>query len=200
MSSEGGNGVPPDAGEAQLDDLAEVTDQVVEPTTPRRRRRRVGPRARVVVPGEPVRARIAGLRHALGTDQPLFGGPRRTALRMFVEASDATAGVIAEYQRPRFRRDCQPGGCNEERPCPWVSCKYHLYLDPNPATGALKLNFPDLEPADLRESCALDVAEEGGITLEETGELMNITRERVRQIEERTLRRMRVRTEDPDIE
>jgi DNA-directed RNA polymerase sigma subunit (sigma70/sigma32) len=34
------------------------------------------------------------------------------------------------------------------------------------------------------DSCALDVAERGGATLERVGELMNMTRERVRQIQD----------------
>src|SRR5688572_696068 len=43
--------------------------------------------------------------------------------------------------RPATRGECK----EEARPCPWVSCKYHLYLDVNPETGSIKLNFPDLE-------------------------------------------------------
>jgi DNA-directed RNA polymerase sigma subunit (sigma70/sigma32) len=35
----------------------------------------------------------------------------------------------------------------------------------------------------MTETCALDVADRGGITLEEVGEIMNLTRERVRQVE-----------------
>jgi hypothetical protein len=34
-------------------------------------------------------------------------------------------------------------------------------------------------------SCALDVAEQGGLTLEQVGEIWHVTRERIRQIEER---------------
>lgn len=81
---------------------------------------------------------------------------------------------------PAARRDCRGG----IRPCPWVSCRFHLYLDVNPNTGSIKLNFPDLEPWELKTSCALDVAEEGeGRSLEDLGRLMNVTRERARQIE-----------------
>ena len=36
----------------------------------------------------------------------------------------------------------------------------------------------------MRESCALDVAERGGLKNEDVGAIMNLTRERVRQIEE----------------
>ena len=65
----------------------------------------------------------------------------------------------------------------------YVACKYHLYLDVNPETGSIKINFPDQEPWELEETCALDVAERGGVTLEEVGEILNLTRERVRQVE-----------------
>ena len=41
----------------------------------------------------------------------------------------------------------------------FVSCKHHLYLDVNPATGSIKLNFPDKEIWELEHTCALDVAE-----------------------------------------
>ena len=84
-----------------------------------------------------------------------------------------------DHERPLTRGDCQYG----ERPCPFVACKYHLYLDVNPETGSVKLNFPDLEVWEMGETCTLDIAERGGITLEEVGEIMNLTRERIRQLE-----------------
>lgn len=91
-----------------------------------------------------------------------------------------------DYWRPRTRGECR----NTERPCPFVACKYHLYLDVG-ETGSIKFNFPDLEVWELQETCALDVAElTGGITLEETGEVMNLTRERIRQLEASGIRRL----------
>lgn len=88
-----------------------------------------------------------------------------------------------DYEKPKTRGHCE----NIERPCPFVSCQYHLYLDVNPNTGSIKINFPDLEPWEIPETCALDVAERGGITLEEVGEILNLTRERIRQVEVRGL-------------
>lgn len=34
------------------------------------------------------------------------------------------------------------------RPCAFVSCRHHLYLDVNPESGAIKVNFPGLETVD----------------------------------------------------
>jgi hypothetical protein len=86
---------------------------------------------------------------------------------------------VADVVRPTTREDCAQG----QRPCPFVSCKQHLYLDASARTGAIKLNFPDLEVWEMTESCALDVADRAGTTLEEVGTIMNLTRERVRQVE-----------------
>lgn len=89
-----------------------------------------------------------------------------------------------EQMRPKTRADC----VNTPRPCLFVSCKYNLYLDVNPNTGSVKLNFPDKEIWELAETCVLDVADKGGITLEEVGKIMNLTRERIRQVETHGLR------------
>jgi hypothetical protein len=102
--------------------------------------------------------------------------------------------VIREIEatRPRSRAEC----ANGPRPCMFIACKHHLYLDVNPATGSIKLNFPDREVWELDETCALDVADRGGITLEEVGTIMNLTRERIRQVETRGLAKLRAIAED----
>jgi len=91
-----------------------------------------------------------------------------------------------DYWKPRTRAECAEG----PRPCPFVSCKHHLFIDVSPRTGAIKLNFPDLEVWDLGESCALDVADRGGTTLEDVGAIMNLTRERIRQVEVKALAKL----------
>ena len=91
-----------------------------------------------------------------------------------------------DYWKPATRAECAEG----PRPCPFVSCKHHQFIDVSPRTGAIKLNFPDLEVWDLGESCALDVADRGGTTLEDVGAIMNLTRERIRQVEVKALAKL----------
>ena len=92
----------------------------------------------------------------------------------------------SDVRRPVTRAECG----DVPRPCPFVSCKHHLYLDVSLRTGSIKLNFPDLEVWEMTTSCALDVADEGGATLENVGTIMNVTRERVRQLELAALGRL----------
>jgi len=106
-----------------------------------------------------------------------------------------TRGEILEqidYDRPKNRSQCKDG----PRPCLYISCKHNLYLDVNTVTGSIKFNFPDKDINELKETCALDVAERGGITLEEVGEILNLTRERVRQLEMSALDKIRQAGED----
>lgn len=110
-----------------------------------------------------------------------YADPEIDAIRREIEAS-----------RPRSRAACAQG----QRPCLFISCKHHLYLDVNPTTGSIKLNFPEKEVWELDETCALDVADRGGITLEEVGTIMNLTRERIRQVETRGLLKLREVAED----
>jgi sigma-70-like protein len=116
---------------------------------------------------------------------------RRRRLSGEIDPEEQELLKLIDHQRPRTRADCMNG----PRPCLFVSCKHNLYLDVNPETGSIKLNFPDKEIWELEYTCALDVAEKGGITLEEVGEIMNLTRERIRQVETRGLMKLREATE-----
>lgn len=104
------------------------------------------------------------------------------------DLSDADLKLLPK--RPRTRGDC----ANVPRPCPYVSCAHHLYLDVTKG-GAIQLNFPDREPWELEHSCALDIAEQDGCTLEDAGRLINVTRERIRQMEEKVFLTLRARSE-----
>ncbi len=117
---------------------------------------------------------------------------RRRRLMGVVDPEEQQLLSEIESRRPRMRSEC----ANGPRPCMFVSCKHHLYLDVNPETGSVKVNFPDKEVWELEETCALDVADRGGITLEEVGAIMNLTRERIRQVESRGLYKLRVATSD----
>lgn len=111
-----------------------------------------------------------------------------------VRARDAQARLLADelipaddepvpgVPRPRTR-----GECGDERPCPWVSCRHHLYLDISPVTGSIKLNFPGRELEDIDESCSLDVAERGSSTLAQIAKRLNVTRQGVALVEHRAL-------------
>jgi hypothetical protein len=101
---------------------------------------------------------------------------------------------VIDSWHPTSREDCH----KMARPCLYVSCRHHLYLDVNPETGSVKFNFPGKEVWELEESCALDVAERGGVTLEEAGKIMNLTRERIRQIEIQGLKKIEDTDEGED--
>jgi hypothetical protein len=140
------------------------------------------------------------LLHELTLDEPTAGEPavtreqRRSRRKRDVRARTISVKRMTKrelelgrmlypdvegVEKPVKREDCAQG----QRPCPFVSCKHHLFLDVSSRTGAIKVNFPDLEVWEMTESCAVDVADRGGATLEEVGTIMNLTRERVRQVE-----------------
>lgn len=105
-----------------------------------------------------------------------------------------TEEVISEldHLRPRRRSDCADG----PRPCPWVSCRFHLYLDIHPESGSVKVNFPDLEVWEMPHTCALDVADQGENTLDDVGQILNLTRERIRQVEATGVGKLRIEYHD----
>lgn len=119
-------------------------------------------------------------------------GPRKAtvqAKRLTREVMRAEAAKLLPIdwarleERPRTRGECR----DRARPCPFVGCRHHLFLDVNPDTGSIIFNFPDRDFDQLDDTCALDVAERGGLTLDEVGRHMNLTRERIRQVEVRAL-------------
>lgn len=95
------------------------------------------------------------------------------------EGKRLTLGSRSRRRRPRTRGECVDG----VRPCPWALCRYHLYVDVKEKSGSLHFNHPDIEIDQLKESCALDVADRGGATLEAVGQLLGVSMERGRQIE-----------------
>ncbi len=130
------------------------------------------PRPRAAEPPAPPR-KIAKL--------PVIGpGPLSDGMREHLDRISEPVGPEAlGLRRPRVRSECENG----VRPCPWVSCRHHLYLDVNQSSGAIKLNHPFDDLDDMQETCSLDVADRGPVTLAEIAVHLNITLERVRQIE-----------------
>ena len=85
--------------------------------------------------------------------------------------------VLDPSTMPRVRADCLPGGCNAARPCPWTCCRHNIAAEPGWSGG---------------DSCVLDVTDRNpaGVTLEQVGDLLGLTRERIRQLEVRVLGRI----------
>jgi hypothetical protein len=94
--------------------------------------------------------------------------------------------TLSLHERPKLRSDCERGGVNAERPCPWAGCRHHLGVEVNQESGSLNV----LEGwDDGGATCAIDVAAQGEATLEE----------RIRQIEVRALLRIRRKPDEDSI-
>lgn len=119
--------------------------------------------------------------HARSKTIRIWNGSSKKRLLPLLD-EDGNVIDTENLDRPQTRSECVEG----HRPCPFVGCKYHLYLDVT-RTGNIKLNFPDTEVWELDQSCALDIADKGSTTLKVVGELMNLTRERARQLEKTIL-------------
>lgn len=123
-----------------------------------------------------------------------MSGRRKTIAAKHLSRAEVSAGklLVIDEQRPQTRAECPP------HPCPWVSCRFHLGVDVSDA-GSLILNHPAVAEGDLTklpDTCVLDVAERGGATLEDVGERFGVSRERIRQMEERALLRLRLHEDD----
>ena len=53
--------------------------------------------------------------------------------------------TLVPDDRPQTRADCESGGWNAQRPCPFVGCPQHLYLQVH-GDGRIQYNHPGLEP------------------------------------------------------
>lgn len=153
----------------------------------------------VIQPTTPTEERPSGV-YPLHRKPTITSGTRSVtiSLRATRYTIEKWLGDPEEYpegvERPKTRGDCLPGGMNEQRPCPFVSCENHLYLDcegdERSSPGAIQLNFPNKEVSDLRYTCALDLADRGGATLDEVGRALDVTRERIRQLETQALEKL----------
>jgi hypothetical protein len=115
---------------------------------------------------------------------------------------------MSRAPRPLRHSDCADG----PRPCPYISCRHHLAIDLT-GSGQLDSHLMDgaLRPrasaeqveawtsevaekvAEMGDTCSLDVAARGPMTLSEVGQVYGMTREAIRLIEVRALvRKMRL--------
>lgn len=117
--------------------------------------------------------------------------PKSIQARVPISQGEKAAWV--EYPkdavRPTFRAQCMRG----PRPCPWVSCRWHLYLDVS-RNGSIKFNFPHLEPWELKHSCALDFCSQrdDGQSFDEIGSALGLTRARAQQLAEIAMARLEI--------
>jgi hypothetical protein len=72
-------------------------------------------------------------------------------------------------------------------PCPYAICRFNLTAETRDTRGAKPAHA---SAPILHEACALEAAEQGGMTLEEIAARFALTRERVRQIELSALRKL----------
>lgn len=86
-------------------------------------------------------------------------------------------------ERPKTRAGCY----NMPRPCPFVTCRHHLYLNilgRRIFINQLVKGLPIEEALDkMPQTCSLDAAEKGGMTLQELADVFGLSRERLRQIQ-----------------
>ena len=99
--------------------------------------------------------------------------------------------------RPCTRADCVHG----PRPCPWIGCRYHLFDEIAPRLLRVPRDTLGLEPDErllnvlfgMEYSCSLDWAQKGPNTLDNIGKMFGVTRERIRQIQDMGLKKLKVR-------
>lgn len=155
---------------------------------------------RIGIPQGSISSNLANARRTL--EQRLAGAPPRLTrnrnrptgetrsqmLRVLHDEPEPPLEPWEENLRPRTRGDCADGS----RPCPWASCSMHLALDVNPRTGHLTRNQPSLEVWEMNETCALDLADKGGMILQDVGDAIGVVRERVRQVEAEGLAKIKL--------
>lgn len=155
------------------------------------------------------RPKAGDIRATLARPLSLFDGRELSGQEL--EYRSQADYVMAEFEadRPSTRGDCLPGGINEQRPCPWVRCRFHAYVDVN-EDGALKLNFPGVPLDDPRipYTCTLDAADEQKAKgpsapprdFVELGRLLNMTGTGSKKIIARAEQRMREEAEEHELE
>lgn len=135
-----------------------------------------------------VRDAFVAKREALGDEGP------PTFLTEVVEPEDddgpATARDFANLEEAKAR--ALASGCADvPRPCPFVSCRYNLYLDV--AKHGVRLNFPLIQPEQMpaEASCAIDVAMGGPRSAGDVAQLVGDGEVQMDQVERRAAPKLR---------
>ncbi len=107
-------------------------------------------------------------RHERGEALNRMGG----AARAFTSALYPAKSLV----RPTSRAECAPENVGALRPCPFVSCRHHLYLEVGD-NGNIHRNHAGKQPWELVESCSLDVAARGPSGARAMGPILGMTRQ-----------------------
>ena len=122
------------------------------------------------------------------SNSPRTESAKRLSIRALIKALGSD-GLEIEERRPLCRGECE----HVPRPCPWIGCRHHMGItEYRPENGMIRIATDDPTTMDPAESCSLDLAERGGMTLQQVGDALGVTRERARQIQfaaERKIRR-----------
>ena len=90
------------------------------------------------------------------------------------------------------------GACRQlQGPCPHSVCRFNLTTERRDNRGAksAQSHLPV-----VHDTCALEAADQGGMTLEEIASRLSLTRERVRQIELGALKKLWARLGGDEVE
>ena len=122
--------------------------------------------------------------------------------RVYVRYTLITPDELLPRHLPFTRSDCPD---LKDGPCPYVSCRHHLFLD---VDREGEIRFTQQEPFDedgaprldaMKATCALDVVGWDNVTLETIGSILDVSFERVRQLEVRALEHLRVKLARLDV-
>jgi hypothetical protein len=142
------------------------------------------PRAGVRSRTETTREMLEHLADELGIEKRRGGG---IGLEEQVRKRLPIARDTDWIERPKTRGEC----VGVPRPCRFSSCPHHMRQEVDKATGHILIRHPDLEIEAMPVTCSLDYADDGGHTLEEVATAFGLTRERIRQIEEVAIRKIK---------
>ena len=129
--------------------------------------------------------------------------PSRVSNEAFQSGSPANGRpehYEAGWGSPDTRADCLSRGLGKQVPCPFVSCRHHLFAEVT-AAGEL-VEHSSVPPEEMAETCVLAVAdrpEHRRATLVEVGRLLRVSKSTVENIERRALAKLLAAAEEPGL-